>query len=73
LARNKRSAVQMQDVERPELDAGRARPVLHLAETGHAGLRRAPPLRRRGSRDGRRDRRRALRIGVFVGDVAAAP
>ena len=32
-----RPAVQVQQVERPELDPGGARPVLHLGESGHAG------------------------------------
>ena len=63
----------MQDVERPVLDSGGARPVLHLAETGHAG---------RVERDrfaveddvmvGEIGCQR-LELRIFAGDVAASP
>src|SRR4029077_12004432 len=38
LGPQQRSAVEMQDVERPVLDSGGARTVLHLAETRYAGF-----------------------------------
>ena len=63
----------MQDVERPELDAGRARTVLHLAETRHT--RRVERHRLAvedhvmvGEIGGER-----LELRIFVGDIAAAP
>ena len=67
------SAVQVQDVERPELDASRARTVLHLAEAGHA--RRVERHRLAvedhvmvGEVGGER-----FELRIFAGDVAAAP
>ncbi len=63
----------MQDVERPELDAGGARTVLHLAEAGHARLVERHRLAVEdhvmvGEVGGER-----LELRIFVGDVTAAP
>ena len=55
------------------LDAGGARPVLHLAETGHAGFVERHRLAVEdhvmvGEIGGER-----LELRIFVGDIAAAP
>ncbi len=61
----------MQDVESPVLNAGGARPVLHLAETGHAGFVERDRFAVEdhmmvGEIGGQR-----LELRVLVGDVAA--
>ena len=73
LGPQQRSAVQMQDVECPELDAGRPRPVLHLAEAGHTlGVQRhglaVEDHVMVGEIGGQR-----LELRILVGDVATAP
>ena len=72
LRAQQRSAVELQDVEGPELDAGGARAVLHLAEVRHAGLVECDDFAVEdhvmvGEIGGER-----LELGIFVGDVAAA-
>src|SRR6478609_627193 len=73
LGPQQRSTVQMQDVERPELDAGRSRTVLHLAEAGHTGRIERDRLAVEdhvvvGEIGGQR-----LELRILGGDIATAP